>query len=136
MFVAGNYKIVFKRIWHTDDEGESLMNGRYDTKCEIWLNDEESQIPRFTGIAKLHPNDRPDKIIGKKIALQNAIGHYHEKTDCIVYSCADFYKKETRTSIWKTFWLWVADWPRNISVNLLKTNGETEKQIKKVIKND
>lgn len=120
MFQVNEYKIVFKRVWHnrrrstSKDLRESKSykatdnDGRYDTKCEIYIKDLE--VPRFTGIARLHPNDTPDRIVGKKIALQNALGKYYPKCDAIIYSCANFYNKEVRTAIWKAFWGWVADW--------------------------
>ena len=76
MFIVNNYKIAFKRVWlerTVDINGAYVYgNGRYDTICEIYVC--KDFAPRFTGIAKLHPNDQPDKIIGKKIALRNAIG--------------------------------------------------------------
>ena len=126
MFTVNEYKIVFKRRWHeraTDINGAYIYgSGRYDTVCEIYVQDKTmvrqdkldgivfNKEPSFTGVAKLHPNDKPDKIVGKKIALRNAIGKYNPKTECLIYSCADFYNKSVRTAIWKAFWLWVASW--------------------------
>ena len=125
MFTVNEYKIVFKRRWHlrTSDYG----NGRYDTVCEIYYTSDKCKVssksnqivyrkePSFTGIAKLHPNDQPDKIIGKKIALRNAIGFVKFKNE-IYYRFltanqqAAFSQKEVRTAIWKAFWDWVANW--------------------------
>lgn len=134
MFYVNEYKVVFKRVWHDRRRplSETLRkskvvempetNGRYDTKCEIYVTQDNAVVgsnlelvyqkePRFTGIARLHPNDTPDKVVGKKIALRKAIGvwfDYHKEWH---YNCADFYKKGVRTAIWKAFWNWVADWP-------------------------
>jgi hypothetical protein len=69
------------------------------------------KVPRFTGIAKLHPKDKPDKIVGKKIALRNAIGVWIEYSKKWQYNCADFYNKPVRTAIWTAFWNWVSQWP-------------------------
>ena len=85
------------------------LNGRYDTVCEIYTRDRTMTCltridglvyrkePTFTGVAKLHPNDQPDKIIGKKIALRNATKDWD---------------KVSRTLIWTHFWGWVADWKK------------------------
>ena len=117
------YKIVFKRVWHeqkvVDDPNPFHKNdGRYDTKCEIYCLNETRKsyynIPTFTGIARLHPNDTPDKIVGKKIALRNAIGVWDDENEEWSYSCADFFYKKVRTAIWKAFWGWISLWsPRH-----------------------
>ena len=112
MFKVNEYIIVFKRVWQ--ERKSSYSNGRYDTKCEIYLHTRET--PDFTGIARLHPNDKPDKIVGKKIALRNAMGRLVRRLidDKVIYewewNCAEFYNKEVRTAIWKAFWEWVAAW--------------------------
>ena len=120
MFSVNEYKIVFKRVWHDAHPSD----GRYDTKCEIYVQDKSMvgsgfkkvyrKEPSFTGIAKLHPNDRPDKTLGKKIALRNAIGYFVIVEGSWEYNCADFYKKEVRTAIWKAFWKWVKSWAEQI----------------------
>ena len=103
MFHVNEYKIVFKRRWHEKRERQILFggksrisdnDGRYDTVCDIWIQDLE--VPRYTGVAKLHPNDKPDKIAGKKVALQNAIRDEIGRTGL-------FAVKPTRTEIWKAF---------------------------------
>ena len=108
MFTLNGYKIVFRRRWQnkcTDFNGKYLLgDGRYDTVCEIYIRD--IKFPSYTGIAKLHPNDRPDKIVGKKIALRNAMKEYRHVFD-----------KGIRTVIWKAFFAWVESWnnqPNNI----------------------
>lgn len=115
MFHVNQYKIVFKRVWHkrmvTPQELKYVSgNGRYDTKCEIYdIGDGVKTLtPRFTGIARLHPNDKPNKIVGKKIALRNAMGY--GVTNWGSFGYADFYTKEVRTAIWKAFWGWVSQW--------------------------
>ena len=116
MFTVNEYKIVFKKRWQnrcTDLKGKFLLgDGRYDTVCEIWLEkgNVRMEVPRFTGIAKLHPNDRPDKLLGKKIALRKAIGVWDAENEEWSYSCSDFFNKSVRTAIWKNFWAWVATW--------------------------
>ena len=120
MFTVNEYKIVFKRRWHQPRDGKSVPNsvpvlendGRYDTVCEIYIEDLE--VPRFTGVAKLHPNDQVDRIVGKKIALRNAIGVAVIEEDgnrTYNYNCADFYRPDVRTAIWKAFCQWVSQWP-------------------------
>jgi hypothetical protein len=109
MFKVNEYKIVFKRRWHqtrirNDDPAYSSgfitleTDGRYDTVCEIYIN--YLEVPHFTGVARLHPNDKPDKIVGKKVALRNAI------------SQSVSFNRTERTAIWKAFWEWVADWKK------------------------
>ncbi|MHC4526244.1 MAG: hypothetical protein ACYS29_00090 [Planctomycetota bacterium] len=121
MFTANQYKIVFKRVWHDHNDVLDICHnnhcdGRYDTKCEIWLDSRpNATLPAFIGIARLHPNDKPDKIVGKKIALRNAIGYVVRAvtTDGEImydYNCANFYNKDVRTAIWKAFWTWVLHW--------------------------
>jgi len=121
MFQVNEYKIVFRRRWHlrTSDYG----NGRYDTVCEIYKIglEESSSEPSFTGVAKLHPNDSVDRIVGKKLALKRALdamlpsdeqrygeilSNYYER---------QFKNKAERTAIWKAFWTWVASWPNQPS---------------------
>lgn len=126
MFKTGEYKIVFKRSWHyvqAIEEGgaDEPVNGRYDTVCEIYVDDETKEVPRFTGIAKLHPNDEVDKIVGKQVALTKALS-----------SGGSLFTKAERTEIWKAFWEWVASWsPRNtreIGVRRLIEKGKELKQ--------
>jgi len=115
MFTVNEYKILFNHRWHlrTSDYG----NGRYDTVCEIYNTgiEKSSSKPISTGVAKLHPNDQVDKLVGKKVALLNAmITGYRvdrvsgqKKPDYHL----EFYIKSKRTAIWKAFWQWVASWP-------------------------
>ena len=107
MFTAGGYKIVFKRRWHEIRERQILFdgkrrisdnNGRYDTVCEIWIPDLE--VPRFVGVAKLHPNDKLDKIVSKKTALRKAMNDEINRAGLLGL-------KSKRTEIWKAFWVWV-----------------------------
>lgn len=117
MFKVEGYTITFKRVWYeagVDSKDMIHRTGRYDTRCEICLS--ELEVPRCSGIARLHPKDRPDKIIGKKIALRNAIGllkvegkNYHRFLT--VLQQASFSNKKVRDAIWKAFWAWVASWP-------------------------
>ena len=155
MFTVNEYKIVFKRRWHQkrlrkDSDPahadptlvEEDSDGRYDTVCEIYvkctatINGEAiyREKPSFTGIAKLHPNDSVDRVVGKKIALRNAMlaGYktYEKgrKTKVPIYHSN--FTKQVRTAIWKAFWAWVATWPkkpemdvRQIVIKYLKENG-------------
>lgn len=139
MFKVNEYKIVFKRVWHWypvskgSREGLVRRSGRYDTKCEIYVHQPGAEKtegkPRFIGIAKLHPNDQPDKIIGKKIALRNAIGVWDAESEEWSYSCSEFFNKEVRSTIWTHFWAWVADWPNQKSNRQLhNTTPKTERR--------
>jgi len=112
MFTTGNYKIVFKKRWHDKRrplskylrESKAVKmpetDGRYDTVCEIYRNDGTKEVPRYAGIAKLHPNDYVDRVVGKKVALQ--------------YALKEIANKDYRTMIWKAFWSWVSQWPNQV----------------------
>ena len=144
MFTVNEYRIVFKRRWHNRvgdhlDDSYIKGDGRYDTKCEIYVQDPNMvgvgfamvyhKEPRFTGIAKLHPKDKPDKIVGKKIALRDAlliiemdvipIKNLGDITDVKYYPA---FNKEVRTAIWKAFWEWVLHWglPENQRLGIIK----------------
>jgi len=135
MFTVNEYKIVFKKRWHDRrrplskklQESKAVKmpetNGRYDTVCEIYVQDKSmsgggfrhvyKEEPSFIGVAKLHPNDRPDKIVGKKIALRNAMGRRRRSINgkfIYEWNCANFYNKPIRTAIWDAFRTWVANW--------------------------
>ena len=108
MFTVNEYKIVFKRRWHQPRPQVMFKfeyipenNGRYDTVCEIWIP--ELEVPLFVGVVRLHPNDKPDKITGKKLALLKAMTGTE--------AAYRFSAKSTRTEIWQAFWSWVSSWP-------------------------
>ena len=118
MFTVGGYKIVFRRQWHQprpQSEFEDIPdnNGRYDTVCEIWeANDDFCD---FVGVAKLHPKDKLNKVLGKKIALLNAmIKRIVWLTDPITNKREKhiewYFSKQDRTEIWEAFWAWVKSW--------------------------
>ena len=125
MFYVNKYKVVFKRNWHNRevDFHDKYVDGdgRYDTICEIYTVDDTMvgsgfrkvyhKEPTFTGIAKLHPNDKPDKIIGKKIALKNAISNRQTLEEHMKRDLHHF-DKEVRTAIWKAFFSWVTSWKK------------------------
>ncbi|MCJ7778842.1 MAG: hypothetical protein MUP16_11085 [Sedimentisphaerales bacterium] len=131
MFKVNDYKIVFKRQWHdkrrpiSAELRESKLvqmpegDGRYDTVCEIYVPD--CEVPRFIGVAKLHPNDHVDRIVGKKIALRNALGIKiigEDGNRGYSYRCVDFWRPDVRTAIWIAFRVWVESWnkkPNNIA---------------------
>lgn len=119
MFDVNGYRIVFRRIWHENNRC------RYDTLCEIFIPGLE--VPRFTGIARLHPNDNPDRITGKKVALRDAMGtkctcsdHYHYPLS-FSFQKVDFHQKEKREAIWSAFWSWVESWPNKSCIREDKT---------------
>lgn len=146
MFKVNNYKIVFKRKWQVcypnPDEpsiGIRIMNGRYDTVCEIYTRDKGvvtsdpsnivwNNFYFISGTARLHPNDCPDKIVGKKIALRNAIGVWDAENEEWIYNCAEFYNKPVRTAIWKAFHAWVDQWNNQPSDRV----GEAMEAIDKI----
>jgi len=122
MFTVDNYRIVFKRRWHnrvTDINGKYISgNGRYDVICDIYVSDLKvpsiGNVPIYKGIARLHPNDMPDRIVGKKIALRNALKKGEN---------ADFWRQAAREVIWKAFWSWVESWSnKEKHENSAKTN--------------
>lgn len=158
MFQVNNYRIVFKRRWHQLERHLPTcmeehrpckcdkilkLDGRYDTVCEIYVQNTTQvsskpdgkvyfALPRFTDIARLHPNEKPDKVVGKKIALFRAMGLSYEEvvfynafgveTKRKILRCSNktFNNKDARTAIWKAFFKWVASW----SVGHAYLNGE------------
>lgn len=119
MFNAVGFKIRFERKQNVETFIPSLKEfcHRDMTYCYIATPDEEGKKMRVItcGIAILNPIDQNDKIVGKKIALTRALDE-------------SWFNKNTRTAIWKYFWLWVSNWSsKGISVNLLK-HEKTETQ--------
>jgi hypothetical protein len=52
-----------------------------------------------SAIAYLHPKDKYDKVIGKKIALTKALA-----------KCSSVFTKKVLKEIWVAFWEWAANW--------------------------
>jgi hypothetical protein len=139
MFTTGDYKIVFKKRWHQPREidakatprlacapGTLANDGRYDTVCEITNLSVHSdwEANHFEGIAVLHPNDRVDRIVGKKIALGRALEVAWPSSlegEVIRINSGDdaafeimkieAERKLKRKVIWCAFWQWVSQWP-------------------------
>ncbi len=109
MFTAGKFKIRFERINKT-------ASGRFDTKCWIYCKAEEPypyswmKIPYCSGKAVLHPNDKPDRVLGKKIALRNALFNRFGSIKGPLYH-EEFKPWSIRKMIWEGFWRWVGCWP-------------------------
>lgn len=104
MFETENYRFKFERV------NVCKRSGRYDTLCSVYVNDgftSSEVIPLFTGLAVLHPNDRPDKVIGKKMALLRAM----KKQKTGQYRTS-FWTKAKRTEVWQAFWSWVSSWSK------------------------
>lgn len=98
MFKVGRYTVTFKRHFHREPS-----HGRYDTVCTILVDGSERKAYAYLGVAKLHPKDQPDKVVGKKIALAHALA---EKQFVSVRQ----FDKYARTEIWQAFWAWVESW--------------------------
>ena len=94
MFRVNDYQISFRKSQSLITP--SRKQGQYDTVCNI-LDTSNSRI--FEGYAWIHPNDSPNKIIGKKIALTRALENMG-------------INKSTRTIVWKGFWEWVESWKK------------------------
>lgn len=97
MFETTEFRIQFQRV------NVDLKSGRYDTLCNIYRKGEfesDRRIPICSGLAILHPNDVPNKIIGKKIALSKVI------PQVTTLNLFKFKRKE----IWNAFWKWIASW--------------------------
>jgi hypothetical protein len=88
--------------------------------CEIY----KENLRLYTGVAILHPNDRVDRVVGKKIALGRALQQMWPSTldgDIIIVDDIDepafeimkieAERKLKRKVIWSAFWMWVAQWP-------------------------
>ena len=126
-------RIRFYKTW-VDQELGGPCPPRYTTVCEI--QDENTKKVIFTGYAHLHPKDTPDKIIGKKVALTNAmIKERVELSDNNVVVHWNF-PKHVRTDIWETFWEWVGNWnPERLAFKVwLKTNEAQRKSMIESIK--
>jgi hypothetical protein len=112
MFNAVGFKIRFERkmtLVHIKSLDENVR--RDITFCFITApNKEENKMDILSmGMAILNPIDQYDKIVGKKLALTDALQNGNFS-----------FGKYIRTNIWKYFWLWVSNWPSQIAVNLLK----------------
>jgi hypothetical protein len=105
------YRFRFQKIpkdYKINDDTAFLKTGiiktdrpsnRYDTVCLAY---QDNEFWVWT-IAFLHPNDRPDKLIGKKVALTKLLKLFFPiKSD-----------KQTRALIWKAFWKWIEGWKEN-----------------------
>lgn len=120
MFECVNLRFVFKHertgffeVTNEDGKAKTHWSGRYNVLCEVYRD--LTSFPLYTGLAKLHPNDEPDPIIGKKIALEAAMkgpffvhiqGEYQTR----------FANKGVRTEIWSAFWSWIASWQPSCNI--------------------
>ncbi len=101
MFKVEGYRIRFEKRYLNN---QAMMKGRFDTLCEIYR---DGQIHNAgCGIARLHPNDNPDRIVGKRIALAKALATVSELSNGYLRS------KKRRTIIWKAFLVWVKSWKK------------------------
>ncbi len=103
MFETEKFRFVFKKLCFTDG------SGRFDTLCDIYVKESlvnGTNHPRYRGVARLHPNDAPDKITGKKKALLLAMQDGGLKG---MYT-GSFFLRSKRTVVWKAFWSWVDSW--------------------------
>lgn len=108
MFKTEKHIFKFERLFDVNS-----TSGRYDTLCSIYLHYDpmpKDPITQYSGKAILHPDDQPDKINGKKIALKRAM-----QNSCDTY-CPMFFRKFDRTEVWKAFWQWVSTWPLSCNV--------------------
>ena len=99
-------RIRFYRDWPDRKLGKPCPP-RYTTVCEIENRDKEEVIS--IGYAHLRPNDMPNKVIGKKVALTNALILTKEDVGSIEVVHRNF-PKHIRTDIWEAFWEWIANW--------------------------
>ena len=90
MFKVGKFEVRFSKLWHGNPV-TLTRSSRFDTSCCITAEGVD-----FIGIAQLHPNDQPNKITGKKVALAKALSQGLLKPE--------------RTLIWDAFWEWVQGW--------------------------
>lgn len=85
------YKIRFERALKTDT-----------TYCQIYLYEANAPVMVVgKGVAHLHPKDKYDKVIGKKVALTKALREHQ------------YFDKVMRREVWIAFWLWVGSWGAN-----------------------
>lgn len=103
MFKTDKYKITFKRI-----------KPAFNIVCQIFdLTGKEYEVILATAASVLHPQDKYDKIKGKKIALTKAmIDHYEfkEVNGKTVKVPIWRFDKVDRAIIWQAFWNWVDSW--------------------------
>jgi len=145
MFRIEKYRITFDKHCHdfsvvNNIDGSLIQgSGRYDTCCHIIHGNMVS--PTWNGKALLHPNDPVDKIIGKKIALRNAMIRGHRidpisKKKIPIYHL-EFNHKPTRTKIWKAFWAWTESWkPKKEPCPACEILPQLCKEINEKIKRD
>ena len=92
MFIVRPYRISFEKSYLIKT---MLKNtGRFDTVCRI---ESETAGLLSKGVAYIHPNDNPNKIMGKKVALTKALANLQTN-------------KFIRTQIWIAFWKWIESW--------------------------
>lgn len=120
MFTVNNYRISFCKNYSLIVP-KRAQQGHYDTCCKIVdfsLVDESGEVVnKYEATAYLHPNDKPDKIIGKKVALTKALAKIKGLD------------KQKRTKIWMAFWIWVASWKLK-SCNTKKGNNNVKEETK------
>ena len=109
MFKVGNLKICFKHFKYVDVGFEKLKTGKFGVTCTIYKEDRE--IPLFQGTVRPYYKDQPDRILGKKYALREAlvnkrIKRKSDSKDIIVWN----FTWAERTEIWNAFWAWVESW--------------------------
>ena len=71
MFKVGKLKICFKHFKYVDAGFEENKTGKFGVICNIYLKDRDT--PLFQGTVRPYYKDQPDRILGKKYALREAL---------------------------------------------------------------
>jgi len=118
MFKVGNLKICFKHFKYVDVGFEKLKTGKFGVTCTIYKEDRE--IPLFQGTVRPYYKDQPDRILGKKYALREALvsGRLKRKSDGKDVIFWNFIQAE-RTEIWNAFWEWVESWDKKKKIEFV-----------------
>jgi len=120
MFKVGNLRIRFKHFKYVDAGFEENKIGKFGVTCSVYLKDGDT--PLFQDTVRPYYKDQPDRILGKKYALREALVNKRIKRKSAgkdilsTYIVWNFTKTE-RTEIWNAFWEWVESWDKKKEIN-------------------
>jgi len=92
MFVKISDKVLMRVDFRRTDD--------FATECRINVKDGDEWADVAGGISHLHPNDRYDKLTGKKVSLEKALHSLFAQTGVVNPIFPD---KDVRSKIWTEF---------------------------------
>ena len=138
MFKVGNLRIRFKHFKYVDAGFEENKIGKFGVTCSVYLKDGDT--PLFQGTVRPYYKDQPDRILGKKYALREALVNKRIKRKSAgedilsTYIVWNFTKTE-RTEIWNAFWEWVESWDKKPHPTLLEACLAVQRYYKATLGN-